>query len=166
MLTVKPLKLITYLLISGNEYGITNVSSHGRVNITVIPPNKMGGAGVGPAVYPLSSSYGSHTSNSSTTNRYYPAASSVASSVAHPVDGYQDNSQHTSTLTTHNRTVKTTTDYNPPANSMSTAGGQLLQTSTPQSAHINNNGSAPTGDGLITKGLKTRIRQGFLLKAW
>ena len=146
MLTVKPLTLITYLLISGNEYGITNVSSHGRVNITVIPPNKMGGAGVGPAVYPPSSSHGSHTSNSSTTNRYYPAASSLS----HPVDGYQDNSQHTSTLTTHNRTVKTATDYNPPANSMSTAGGQLLQTSTPQSAHINNNGSALTGDGLIT----------------
>ena len=120
----------------------------------------MGGAGVGPAVYPPSSSHGSHTSNSSTTNRYYPAASSVA----HPVDGYQDNSQHTSTLTTHNRTVKTITDYNPPANSLSTTGGQLLQTSTPQSSHINNNGCAPTGDGLITKGLKTQLHEGSLLK--
>lgn len=35
--------LFTCLLAAaGNEYGITNVSSHGRVNITVIPPNKLG----------------------------------------------------------------------------------------------------------------------------
>lgn len=107
----------------------------------------MGGAAVGPAVY-TPSSHGSHTSNSSATNRYFPAAGSPA------LDNFHDtrNNQHTSTLTTHNRTVKSSTDYNPPANSLLSGGGQLLQTSTPKSPplhHNNNNGSAPTGEGLI-----------------
>lgn len=131
--------------LAGNEYGITNVSSHGRVNITVIPPSKLGQQTNTAASF---SPVGSN--NSSSHHRYMPAAGSAHhhGGSAHHHGGSYNTDSHT--ITTQNRTVKTSTDYNPPANMG--GAGQLLQTSTPKSAavtHNHHNPPAPTGDRYI-----------------
>lgn len=104
----------------GNEYGITNVSSHGRVNITVIPPNKLGMRAFSP---PLAHTTSPNNNNSTTYTTHHKRylSSSGSSSLSprspppapqHLVHGSsgerQENTSNVSTVTT--RTIKTSHD--------------------------------------------------------
>ncbi|XP_067929223.1 tensin-3-like isoform X12 [Watersipora subatra] len=101
----------------GNEYGITNVSSHGRVNITVIPPNKMGRQ-QSPAVVSASP-----VDSYSSQQRFY-SSSSPRSPTSGNYNG--NNSNDVSSSSYRTTTVRSNAQYDPIANT-----GQLLQPAVP-----------------------------------
>lgn len=101
--------------VAGNEYGITNVSSQGRVNITVIPPNKLGYRGpLSPPAAPYSHRTQSTGSSANSTpvytthhQRFYSSEGSSTSSPRSPplqhlaTDASLNNVTHQHTITSH-----------------------------------------------------------------
>lgn len=131
MVSLTPYYVVCVFYPSGHEYGITNVSSHGRVNITVIPPNKLGKQ-LSPAPAHSSSTDSSYTTQH---QRYYSDSSSPRSPPVASSAYNGNNSNNISRSSHQTTTVHSNAEYKPRIN----GGEQLLQPAAP---------TQPSGEGL------------------